>query len=181
MKQYAKALATIPFVFAVVVAQAQSGLTVNAGLGIFANKDTRDLTSDSGLSLGLSYQLPSVPVVLKGATSVELTYDRTSGGGNKITSFGLGVVQRTALGTSVGGFAPYIGYGVGFASTKLEASIDLGSSTTTIDETKTQLFGKVLIGANVSDKLNVEAFYKFAGKVAGYKTDAYGITVGIKF
>lgn len=180
---------------AVATANAQTGqtpYTLSVGWNYLTDKDSRDQTKANGYTATLGYILPGLFKDMPNLEpSVELSYARNEGDGNKVDVAGLSFVVRTPFSVGEkGGFVPYAGLGIGIARGHISGDqiviLDNGSSGTVqatnhVSETKTIATGKILVGAKFSNNMFAEAAYNIAGKIEGFKSDSISVSVGIRF
>ncbi len=163
------------------MAMAQSGgspFTVRAGVVWPTNSTIKDAVSKTGLMINASYDLPRFGGMTTGTPSVDVDYTTVTGNGFHFTSWGVllaarfSMMKSETMGTT--SFAPYIGFGVGY----YHHDIGGGGGTTT---KKDLVGGKIMLGANFSQRFSLEAFYRISGSVQGLSTDVFGILAGVRF
>ncbi len=182
-------LIAIPLLISVAgIASAQDthSLSIRAGFSYLANKDSRDATSNSGWTAGLSYDLQSKYLGGAGAgnnkVSIDLDWDSHNGQGNTIETGALQLAVRSAATTDTGGrhhrnaaynSTPYFGAGIGAFRNRISGG---GAS-----DTKTNFGGSVLVGMNFSQNSYVELSYRISGSIDGVRCDTIDAVVGMHF
>lgn len=185
-------LITTPLLISVAgIAAAQDNgshpFSVRAGYSYLANKDTRDATSNSGFTVGASYDLQSKYMGGMGAgnnrVSIDVDWDSHRGNGNIAETGSLQLAVRSAAqGKMAGGFAPYFGASVGmFRNHYRVSTTSVSAVVTTNSATKNVFGGSVLVGANISQQAFIEIAYRLSGSVDGVKFDTINAVVGVHF
>lgn len=175
------------------MAQRESkGITLEVGGNYILKSDVRDSVGDVGLRVGLGYQLPTPSLLganTGGRPSVNLSYTMADDQ-VKLTTWGLTYEERVPFQMAMrpGGTSPYWGLGVGVFFHKAEsdyipptdayAALENGSN---LDEDKTRIGLRAILGMDFASKWFVEGSYNFTGKVADGKTDSIALVVGTRF
>jgi len=190
----------MPFVFAPValnMAPAQMGqpktpYTVKIGYAYLSDKSSRDATSTSGYSVGLSYNLGKLAKDAPGTFAVDLDFTKHSGNGNKLENWALMGVYRAPFASQL-----YYGVGLGLSNTLVSQGVGTTSAFLTrevqgsgggggvgagsISERKTVFGGVILVGSKVSENGSLELYYRFQSSVSGVNANVLGLTYGVHF
>ena len=174
--------------------QAQSPFYLRLGVNNFQASGVRTGASRNGLDLGVGYTLPK-SYLLKGLTTgaFELNFARHIGHGNDIAISSVDYVERFSF-MKGSKFSPYVGLGVGahrnryskntrtFVSNGSNGSNGGGFFTNTLKSAdRINIGGKVLVGANLSERFFVEGAMVLNGKASGSRFDAFSASLGIHF
>ncbi|MBS1716436.1 MAG: hypothetical protein JSS72_01740 [Armatimonadetes bacterium] len=148
--------------------------TIRAGYSYLANKDARDLTSTSGFIVGVGYDLSGM---MKGMgangtnVSLDVDYDYHNGNSNKISNLSAQIVGRFPFSqeTKKGGTNFYGGIGAGVFDTQVPG------------QTKANIGGTVLVGADMGGQFSLEASYRLVASTNGVTPATINFTIGMKF
>ena len=143
------------------------------GASFLTSSNSRDVTEDTGIHVGLGYTLPGAGVT-SGTPSIDLDYDNYSGHGNSANVYGLYLADRYYVTKNLTGssFAPYIGGGIGAAY--------INGSGHGFSQNVTNFAGKIIVGVKLNQAF-VEAAYALPGKDHGYDTSAINVSIGTHF
>jgi hypothetical protein len=144
------------------------------GISSLLNSNSRSATSSTGTHITLGYSLGASTLInvkdKPANASIDLTYNTSSGHGNRLSSTGLFYTARAPLTDSEDGI--YGGVGVGLVST---------TAKSVVSKSKTNLGINLLVGKPLSNGLMVEAGYQIAGSASGVKADSLKLAIGKRF
>jgi len=177
----------------------QKAISLEIGGNYAADGDVRDATQDVGIHVGVGYSLPMKPTASGRAswTTLGLMYNKNSGNGNELSVWGLTAEQRYSLASprSYSTTTPYVGLGLGVYRVHGEADgedIILETATagsgagevpedTNVDETKTRIGGRFIVGVDFNRAYYIEAAYNLTGKVLDTRSDSITLSAGARF
>ncbi len=167
-------------------ANAQVGakpFTVSVGWSDLLEKTMADATKASGYIGMIGYRVQTGMKSLSD-TSVEASWARNSGSGNRLDVYGLQIVDRMPFSqqTRSSGMVPYWGLGIGAALDQFVGSVITGGSTVVLhSDSKLNLAAKVLLGLNITDSVFVEGAYNYNGSLEGKTLTSLTVSLGIHF
>jgi hypothetical protein len=175
---------------------ASNPYSVSLGWNYLLDKTSADATHSSGYQGVLGYHFTNLgSLVGQADTSLELSWARNSGSGNKLDLFGLQAVARYPLSTgrAKSSRAPYYGFGVGASedqfvyghhtapSDSSTLSRGINASSGVHSDSKVNFAGKVLLGLNFTKSAFVEAAYNYNGSVEGTTLTSLSLSAGWRF
>ncbi len=179
-------------------------VTLQLGVGYNTNGDVRRFINNNNLGVGLLFGLPLINNIPGGHPFVGVNFTTTNGRGGHLNTWGLegGIAFDLGQpGTSPGGIKPYAGFALGVYHHDVKVTTGGGSggggggglvanpagrglsqsSATSSSASETRFGGKLFIGAWLTQKVSLEASYRFSGNVRGTSTDVVGLMLGVRF
>lgn len=158
---------------AAATAQAQNPWTFRAGYSGLADSKAQSTLKVDGYTVGIGYDLSK----FKEGLSFDINYDNHVFKGAKIESPSAMLAWRTPVSPAHN----YLGFGVGVLRNKVEYTVTNGSSTTTINSTKTVAGAELILGVKIDEKTSLELFGRYSNKTAGLNPSTIGLVYSKHF
>lgn len=176
--------------------------SLRAGVSYLTDADARRSTSNTGFTIGGSYDFFQGKASER--YSLDVDYNQHSGNGNKLDSWAFQLAVRAPFeqGETAGKTSFYYGAGLGFFRHRSTGSTTTtttggggggggtqiaypaGTTTTTtssFSNTKTVFGGSLILGVRFQQNAYAELAYRISGKVEGVNANNLNLEVGFKF
>ncbi len=156
-------------VAAAVTVQAQSTQpwTFRAGYSALADRSAQSTLKVDGFSAGFGYDLSRFRTGL----SFDVNFDSHIRSDARIQSTSGMFVYRMPVSEANN----YFGIGVGAVNNNVKYTIGVGSSTTTVSQTKTVLGGEIIFGVKVDESSSLELVGRLSAKTLGLNPSTIGL------